>query len=116
METCLERPRCAPRYLRLVQKQPTSIEAEPHSASAFGADPSRAHQGGAMKFALVNPNWSFNGSTYFGCREPHYPLELLFAQQRILISGHDSLLLDAHVNNWTIAQTKRQLDSFLPDF
>lgn len=23
-----------------------------------------------MRFALVNPNWSFDGSTYFGCHEP----------------------------------------------
>ena len=36
-----------------------------------------------MKFAFVNPNWSFTGSTYFGCRDPHYPLELLFAAQKI---------------------------------
>jgi len=28
-----------------------------------------------MKFALVNPNWTFNGSIYFGCRDPHFPLE-----------------------------------------
>ena len=32
-----------------------------------------------MKYALVNPNWDFKGSTYFGCQDPHYPLELLFA-------------------------------------
>ena len=32
-----------------------------------------------MKFALVNPAWDFSGSIYFGCQEPHYPLELLFA-------------------------------------
>ena len=29
-----------------------------------------------MKVALVNPNWRFDGSIYFGCREPHLPLEL----------------------------------------
>ena len=28
-----------------------------------------------MKYALINPNWSFEGSIYFGCREPHLPLE-----------------------------------------
>ena len=28
-----------------------------------------------MRFALVNPPWAFEGSIYFGCREPHLPLE-----------------------------------------
>src|SRR5207248_9850789 len=69
-----------------------------------------------MKFALVNPNWTFEGSTYFGCREPHYPLELLFAQQRLRAAGHDALLLDAHLKNWTTEDSKRRLDSFNPDF
>ena len=32
-----------------------------------------------MKVALVNPPWSFEGSIYFGCREPHLPLELGYA-------------------------------------
>ena len=27
-----------------------------------------------MRVALVNPAWSFEGSIYFGCREPHLPL------------------------------------------
>ncbi len=31
-----------------------------------------------MRFALVNPNWEFTGSTYFGCQDPHVPLELLY--------------------------------------
>ena len=29
-----------------------------------------------MRVALINPPWSFDGSIYFGCREPHLPLEL----------------------------------------
>jgi hypothetical protein len=28
-----------------------------------------------MKFALVDLNRSFDGSIYFGCREPHLPLK-----------------------------------------
>ena len=51
-----------------------------------------------MKFALVNPNWDFTGSTYFGCRDPHYPLELMFSQEQIRAAGHESLLLDAHLD------------------
>ena len=42
-----------------------------------------------MKFALVNPNWEFKGSTYFGCQEPHYPLELMFAYDKIREAGHE---------------------------
>ena len=33
-----------------------------------------------MKVALVNPNWTFDGSIYFGCREPHLPLEFGYAR------------------------------------
>ena len=69
-----------------------------------------------MKFALVNPNWDFSGSTYFGCQEPHYPLELLFAADKILEAGHDSLLVDAQVENLSIEETKRRIDRFAPDF
>ena len=41
--------------------------------------PGRAPTAGeapGMKVALVNPPWSFENSIYFGCREPHLPLEL----------------------------------------
>ena len=27
-----------------------------------------------MRVALLNPAWHFDGSIYFGCREPHLPL------------------------------------------
>ncbi len=32
-----------------------------------------------MRVALVNPRWTFDASIYFGCREPHLPLELGYA-------------------------------------
>jgi anaerobic magnesium-protoporphyrin IX monomethyl ester cyclase len=69
-----------------------------------------------MKFALVNPNWDFTGSTYFGCRDAHLPLELLFAADHIRGSGHDALLLDAHMDNFTLEETQRRADAFQPDF
>jgi len=69
-----------------------------------------------VKFALVNPNWNFNGSTYFGCRDPHMPLELMFACDHIGAAGHEPLLIDAHINNLTLEQTKRRIDAFQPDF
>lgn len=69
-----------------------------------------------MKFALVNPNWDFPGSTYFGCREPHLPLELLFARHCIVVKGHDALLVDAQMENLSLEQAKQRVDAFAPDF
>lgn len=69
-----------------------------------------------MKFALVNPNWDFAGSTYFGCREPHIPLELMFAARQILAAGHEPLLVDAHLDELSLEEAKRKVDAFEPDF
>ncbi len=69
-----------------------------------------------MKFALLNPNWCFKGSTYFGCQEPHYPLELLFAYDRIREAGHEPLLIDAHNDGLDVSQAKHRIDAFAPDF
>ena len=69
-----------------------------------------------MKFALVNPAWSFAGSTYFGCQDPHCPLELLFAFDQIRDQGHEPLLVDAHLCQLTTDQVRSQLEGFRPDF
>jgi anaerobic magnesium-protoporphyrin IX monomethyl ester cyclase len=69
-----------------------------------------------MKFALVNPNWDFKGSTYFGCQDPHLPLELLFAFDQIEAAGHEPLLVDAQVEKLSTEETKRRVDSFAPEF
>ncbi|HEX4606085.1 MAG TPA: TIGR04295 family B12-binding domain-containing radical SAM protein [Candidatus Angelobacter sp.] len=69
-----------------------------------------------MKFALLNPNWSFKGSTYFGCRDPHTPLELLFAADQLLAAGHDSLVIDAQTDNLSMEEAKRRVSAFTPDF
>ena len=69
-----------------------------------------------MKFAFVNPNWDFRGSTYFGCHEPHYPLELLFAYDKVREAGHDALLVDAQNDVLNIADVQERIDGFDPDF
>jgi anaerobic magnesium-protoporphyrin IX monomethyl ester cyclase len=69
-----------------------------------------------MKFAFVNPNWDFSGSTYFGCQDPHVPLELMFAFDKVRETGHEPLLIDAQTENFTIEEAKRRLDDFGPDF
>lgn len=50
-----------------------------------------------MKVALVNPAWSYEGSIYFGCREPHLPLELGYARAMLLAEGHEVLMLDGQI-------------------
>ena len=69
-----------------------------------------------MRFALVNPNWNFNGSTYFGCTEPHSPLELLSACEMLRSSGQDALLVDAFMEDLTPQQVKERLSCFQEDF
>ena len=74
------------------------------------------HRPGRARYALVNPNWDFTGSTYFGCRDPHTPLELLFAAQKIAGRGHDSLLIDAQTDELTLAETRQRVEDYDPDF
>ena len=68
-----------------------------------------------MKFALVNPPWSFNGSIYFGCREPHLPLEYGYARALLERDGHEVLLIDAHLHERSIADAASAVDAFAPD-
>jgi B12-binding domain/radical SAM domain protein of rhizo-twelve system len=68
------------------------------------------------RYALVNPNWDFAGSTYFGCRDPHMPLELLFAAQKIAARGHGACLIDAQAEELTLAETRRRVEEIDPDY
>jgi len=69
-----------------------------------------------MKFALINPAWTFAGSTYFGCHDPHYPLELLFAHDQIAAAGHDALLVDAQNDRLSLDEARERVRRFAPDF
>jgi anaerobic magnesium-protoporphyrin IX monomethyl ester cyclase len=69
-----------------------------------------------MRFALVNPKWSFEGSTYFGCPEPHLPLELLSAREMLRAAGQEVLLVDAWMEDLSPEQVRTRLDSFGEDF
>jgi B12-binding domain/radical SAM domain protein of rhizo-twelve system len=68
-----------------------------------------------MKYALVNPPWSYEGSIYFGCREPHLPLEFGYARQLLELAGHEVQLLDGHLLGLTLADMREQLRLFRPD-
>src|SRR2546425_1165365 len=69
-----------------------------------------------MRFALVNPAWTFEGSTYFGCQEPHYPLELLFAYDKVHEAGHSALLIDAQLERLNTEEVRKRLADFHADF
>ena len=68
-----------------------------------------------MRVALVNPPWSFEGSIYFGCREPHLPLELGACRVLLLAAGHDVLMLDGHLEGRTDAGLADVVAAFAPD-
>src|SRR5689334_14599104 len=61
-------------------------------------------------------NWDFTGSTYFGCRDPHVPLELMFAFDQARAAGHDALLIDAQTDGLDVEQVRPVIAAFSPDF
>lgn len=68
-----------------------------------------------MKVALVNPPWSFEGSIYFGCREPHLPLELGYTRALLAARGHEVLLVDAQLEQIALAAVSERVGAFAPD-
>jgi anaerobic magnesium-protoporphyrin IX monomethyl ester cyclase len=68
-----------------------------------------------MRFALVNPRWTFDGSIYFGCREPHLPLEYGYARALLEREGHDVLLVDAHLHDRSDDSLAAEVHAFEPD-
>lgn len=67
-----------------------------------------------MKVALVNPPWTFEGSIYFGCREPHLPLELGYCRTLLEARGHEVLMLDGHLMGQSYAELAAQVAAFAP--
>jgi len=68
-----------------------------------------------MKFALVNPNWTFDGGIYFGCREPHLPLEFGYARALLEQDGHEVLLVDAQLHDIPLENLRERIQGFAPD-
>src|SRR5437764_50826 len=68
-----------------------------------------------MKIALVNPPWSFDGSIYFGCREPHLPLEYGYAQALLADAGHDAAIFDAQMDGIGPDALASGVGDFAPD-
>ena len=68
-----------------------------------------------MRVALVNPTWDFANSIYFGCRAPHLPLELGYAKALLDAAGHDTLMLDGHLNATPLDALADAVADFTPD-
>lgn len=68
-----------------------------------------------MRFALINPRWTFDGSIYFGCREPHLPLEYGYARALLERDGHDVTLVDAQLHDLGFDEVRRRLEAFRPE-
>lgn len=69
-----------------------------------------------MRYALVNPPWSFEGSIYFGCRSPHLPLELGYSKALLEQAGHETLLVDGHLDQLSQSEIVDRVKAFAPDF
>lgn len=67
-----------------------------------------------MKVALVNPSWTFGGSIYFGCHEPHLPLELGYCASQLQARGHEVLLLDGHLTDTPAERLAEEVGRFAP--
>jgi len=68
-----------------------------------------------MKLALVNPPWSFDGSIYFGCREPHLPLEFGYARALLNEAGHTAEIFDAQAEAIGESELAARVGDFAPD-
>ena len=68
-----------------------------------------------MKFALVNPSWSFDGSIYFGCRQPHLPLEYGYARALLRQAGHDAEIFDGQLGGLSREQITSGVAAFGAD-
>jgi anaerobic magnesium-protoporphyrin IX monomethyl ester cyclase len=68
-----------------------------------------------MRIALANPPWSFDGSIYFGCREPHLPLEYGYARQMLEAEGHSVTLIDGQLGGMTRNEVRNAVAAFGPE-
>ena len=67
-----------------------------------------------MRVVLLNPPWTFKGSVYFGCREPHLPLELGYCRAQLEADGHEVLLVDGHLEGLSREAVADRVRAFAP--
>jgi hypothetical protein len=68
-----------------------------------------------VRVALINPRWDFGGSIYFGCREPHLPLEFGCAKIVLEQAGHDVEIIDGHLFALSHAEVAERVRAIRPD-
>ncbi len=68
-----------------------------------------------MRVALLNPPWSFEGSTYFGCRAPHLPTELGASQVLLERGGHETIMLDGALDGLDVEAMSARVAGFGAD-
>src|SRR5204862_1478269 len=68
-----------------------------------------------MKYALVNPQWTFDGSIYFGRREPHLPLEYGYAKALLNRAGHDAQIFDGQLGGLSQEEIVSTVADYGPD-
>ncbi|HWC97971.1 MAG TPA: hypothetical protein VG456_14515, partial [Candidatus Sulfopaludibacter sp.] len=68
-----------------------------------------------MRYSLINPPWNFDGSIYFGCREPHLPLEFGYSKVLLERAGHEVQVLDGQLDGLTVSDMRLRLSDFHPD-
>lgn len=69
-----------------------------------------------MRYALINPPWSFSGSIYFGCREPHLPLEFGYSKALLERRGHEVIVIDGQMDELRMEDIRARTAAFDPDF
>jgi B12-binding domain/radical SAM domain protein of rhizo-twelve system len=68
-----------------------------------------------VRVALVNPPWSFDGSIYFGCREPHLPIEYGYARALLERDGHEVRIVDAQLRGLGLDAVRAEVEALAPD-
>lgn len=69
-----------------------------------------------MRFSLINPPWDFESSIYFGCREPHLPLEFGYSKVLLERAGHEVQIVDGQAEGLTLEELHGRVSRFGPDF
>ena len=69
----------------------------------------------ALLNSLILPG-SFEDSIYFGCREPHLPLEFGYSKSLLERSGHEAQIIDAQLEPMDMAEVVRRVENFNTDF
>jgi len=69
-----------------------------------------------MRFSLINPPWTFEQSIYFGCREPHLPLEYGYSRVLLEKAGHAVQIVDAQLDALNLQDIYDAVRAFETDF